>query len=131
VVQDIPRAGVPENVTENDLVNMAVKQLSTPWMQYFIKYNPAPTLEKVKIPVLALNGDKDLQVPAKINLEAIKSALQKGGNKNVTIKELPGLNHLFQECETGLPTEYATIEQTFSPVALNEITQWIKIQTKQ
>ncbi|GHT72399.1 alpha/beta hydrolase [Bacteroidia bacterium] len=130
VAQDIPRAGIPEGVTENDLVNMAVSRIYTPWMQYFIKYNPAPALEKVKCPVLAINGDKDLQVPAKINLEAIKSALQKGGNKKVTIKELPGLNHLFQEAETGLPTEYATIEQTFSPVALNEITEWIKIQTK-
>ncbi|GHT11493.1 alpha/beta hydrolase [Bacteroidia bacterium] len=130
VAQDIPRTGIPEGVTENDLVNMAVSRICTPWMQYFIKYHPAPALEKVKCPVLAINGDKDLQVPAKINLEAIKSALQKGGNKKVTTKELPGLNHLFQEAETGLPTEYATIEQTFSPIALNEIVEWIKIQTK-
>jgi fermentation-respiration switch protein FrsA (DUF1100 family) len=96
-------------------------------MQYFIQYNPVDALQKVKCPVLALNGEKDLQVPAKVNLEAIRNALSKGGNKRVTTKELPGLNHLFQECETGLTTEYATIEQTFSPVALGEILQWLKL----
>jgi fermentation-respiration switch protein FrsA (DUF1100 family) len=95
-------------------------------MQYFIKYNPALALEKVNCPVLAINGDKDLQVPSKINLEAIKKALEKGGNKNITTKELPNLNHLFQECETGLPSEYATIEQTFSPQTLAVILEWIQ-----
>ncbi|MDR0832733.1 MAG: alpha/beta fold hydrolase [Candidatus Symbiothrix sp.] len=130
VAQDIPRAGVPEGVSENDLVNIAVSQLYNPWMQYFIKYDPAPVLEKVKCPVLAINGSKDLQVPAQVNLDAIKAALQKGGNKQVTTEELPGLNHLFQACETGLPAEYATIEQTFSPVALEEIGRWITAQAK-
>jgi len=77
------------------------------------------------MPRMAINGEKDLQVPAKVNLEAIKAALIKGGNKQVTTKEIPGLNHLFQECETGFPAEYAKIEQTFSPIALNEILQWI------
>jgi fermentation-respiration switch protein FrsA (DUF1100 family) len=104
----------------------SVNQITTPWMQYFLKYDPASALEKVKCPVLAINGDKDLQVPATINLEAISKALSKGGNKKVTIKELKGLNHLFQECQTGLPTEYATIEQTFSPLALEEMLKWLK-----
>jgi hypothetical protein len=99
-------------------------------MQCFIKYNPAPTLEKVKCPILALNGAKDLQVPPKENLEAIKEALIKGGNKKATIKELQNLNHLFQECKTGLPQEYSTIEQTFSPTALTEILNWLQTQTK-
>jgi hypothetical protein len=71
-----------------------------------------------------------LQVPPKENLEAIKNALAKGGNKKVTTKELPNLNHLFQECKTGLPNEYATIEQTFSTTALTEILNWIQTQTK-
>jgi fermentation-respiration switch protein FrsA (DUF1100 family) len=79
---------------------------------------------------LAINGTKDLQVSPKVNLDAIKKALEKGGNKNVTIKELPNLNHLFQKCETGLPSEYATIEQTFSPIALEEISNWILKQVK-
>ena len=99
-------------------------------MQNFIKYNPAIALEKVKCPVLALNGSKDLQVPAKVNLEAVSKALAKGKNKNVTIKELPNLNHLFQECKTGSPSEYAEIEQTFSPVALTEVLKWIQTQIK-
>ena len=87
-------------------------------------------MKDVKCPVLALNGEKDLQVPSKVNLEAIKNGLEKGGNNNITAKELPGLNHLFQECETGLPDEYSKIEQTFSPKALTEILNWILIQVK-
>ncbi|MEO6902375.1 MAG: alpha/beta fold hydrolase [Bacteroidia bacterium] len=119
-----------ELATREELLKAQLDRLTSPWMQYFLKYNPTSTLEKVKCPVLAINGSKDLQVPAKINLDAIKSALIKGGNKNVTVKELPNLNHLFQECKTGLPSEYSTIEQTFSPIALTEIVNWIKTQTK-
>ncbi len=105
-------------------------QLSSPWMLFFIRYDPAPLLNKVKVPVLALIGEKDLQVPPEINLRAIKAALEKSGNKNITVKELPKLNHLFQESETGLPSEYGKIEQTISPIVLSEITSWIKEQTK-
>jgi hypothetical protein len=115
----------PAGMTNEDYINTALNQLTGVWMQFFIRYNPALVLKDVKCPVLALGGSKDLQVPAKINLEAIRSGLEKGGNKNVTIKELPNLNHLFQECETGSPTEYAKIEQTFSPTALSEISNWI------
>jgi fermentation-respiration switch protein FrsA (DUF1100 family) len=79
----------------------------------------------VKCPVLALDGSKDLQVSPEIDLAAIKKALEKGGNKDVTTIELPNLNHLFQECKTGSPTEYADIEQTFSPLALDAMTKWI------
>ena len=87
-------------------------------MVYFIKHNPAIILEQVYCPVLALNGEKDLQVPFKENLFAINNALKKGGNKKVTSTSFPNLNHLFQECKTGSPSEYGTIEQTFSPKAL-------------
>jgi len=111
-------------------VRITVDRITSSWAQYFVKYDPAPALEKVKCPVLALNGEKDLQVPAQINLEAIRAALAKGGNKKVTTKAFAGLNHLFQECTTGLPAEYASIEQTFSPVVLDEISAWIKAQTK-
>jgi len=120
----------PQNLSDDDFVQAQVNEVINPWMLNFIKYNPAVALEKVKCPVLALNGEKDLQVPPKENLGAIKEALAKGGNKKVTTVELPGLNHLFQECKTGSPSEYATIDQTFSPVALDEILKWIKIQTK-
>jgi len=129
-LKDNPNAKKPEGMSDEDFVKLQVKQISNPWMQYFIKYNPTPALEKVKCPVLAINGEKDLQVPPKENLEAIKKALTKGGNKKVTIKEIPNLNHLFQECKTGSPDEYATIEQTFSPIALNEILNWLQTQTK-
>lgn len=129
-LKDNPNAEKPEGMSDDDFVKLQVKQISTPWMQYFIKYNPIPALEKVKCPVLAINGEKDLQVPPKENLEAIKKALTKGGNKRITIKEFPNLNHLFQECKTGSPDEYATIEQTFSPIALTEILKWLQVQTK-
>lgn len=122
---DNPNTKKPDGMSDSNFIKLQVTQIANPWMQYFIKYNPTATLEKVKCPVLALNGEKDLQVPSKINLEAIKEALEKGGNKNVTTKELPNLNHLFQECVTGLPIEYATIEQTFAPLALAEISNWI------
>ena len=121
---------IPDGITESDFITMQVNEITSPWMQFFIKYNPSLALEKVKCPVLALNGDKDLQVPSKVNLEAINKALTKGGNKKVTIKELSNLNHLFQECKTGAPQEYSEIEQTFSPLALSEILNWIQIQTK-
>jgi len=129
-LKEDPNAEKPEGMSDDDLVKLQVNQIANPWMHYFIKYDPASTLEKVKCPVLALNGEKDLQVPPKENLEAIKKALAKGGNKKVTTKELPNLNHLFQECKTGSPNEYATIEQTFSPTALTEILKWIQVQAK-
>lgn len=129
-VKDNPNAEKPQGMTDDDFVKMQVNQIANPWMQFFIKYNPALALTKVKCPVLVINGEKDLQVPAKENLDAIKKALTKGGNKKVTIKEMPNLNHLFQECKTGSPDEYATIEQTFSPTALTVILTWLQTQTK-
>lgn len=117
---------ISEGKSVNDIIELQLNQTISPWMLNFIRYNPAPMLEKVKCPVLAINGDKDLQVPSSVNLQAIEKALKKGGNKNVTTKELPGLNHLFQECKTGLPKEYGDIEQTISPLALETITNWIK-----
>ena len=120
----------PLGVTDEQINNMNLSSLLTPWMQYFLKYDPSKVLEKVKCPVLAINGSKDLQVPPKENLTAIKNALAKGGNKQITIQEIPNLNHLFQECKTGSLSEYGTIEQTFSPIALTLILDWLKIQTK-
>jgi uncharacterized protein len=118
----------PEGMSDDDFIKLQVDQIASPWMQYFINYDPVPALRKVKCPVLALNGQKDLQVPSKENLEGIKKALKKGKNKKVTTKELVGLNHLFQECTTGSPDEYPTIEQTFSPHAMEEILNWISKQ---
>lgn len=116
----------PKGMSDKDFVDMIITQTTTPWMLYFIKHDPAPVLEQVKCPVLAINGSLDLQVPAKINLEKIGASLAKAGNQNVTIKELNGLNHLFQECTTGAPSEYSGIEQTISPNALEAILTWIR-----
>lgn len=128
--RSLPKNQIPNGMTEADFVNAQVKQMTSPWMKFFIQYDPFPTLEKVSCPVLAINGSKDLQVPAKENLEAIRSALTRGGNENVTTKELIGLNHLFQESNSGLPSEYAIIEQTFSTIAMEEILSWIREQVK-
>ena len=129
-LKENPNGPKPEGMSDDELSNIIYGQIAGPWMQYFLKYNPAAVLEKVKCPVLAINGDKDLQVPSKQNLPAIKEALRKGGNKKGTIIELPGMNHLFQECKTGFTDEYGTIEQTISPIALNEILNWVKAVTK-
>ena len=105
------------------VIKQQVQTLSSPWMRYFIKINPKYFLNKVTCPVLALNGTKDFQVIADLNLNGIKIALK--NNKDVSIKKLEGLNHLFQTCETGSFNEYAEIEETFSPKALTIITNWI------
>lgn len=102
----------------------------SPWMRYFLTYDPKPALMKVKCPVLAINGEKDLQVAPEENLHAIEEALKAGGNKDYTVKELPGLNHLFQTAQTGSPTEYATIEETISPTALKLIGDWTLEHTR-
>jgi hypothetical protein len=99
--------------------------LTSPWYRYFLVTNPADYWKKVKCPVLALNGEKDLQVAADVNLPAIGKALKSGGNKAVTTMKLPELNHLFQHCKTGLPAEYGEIEETFSPEVLKIMSDWI------
>jgi pimeloyl-ACP methyl ester carboxylesterase len=95
------------------------------WFRYFIAYNPRPTLEKVKIPALAINGENDLQASAKENLTLIAAALQKGGNQDYTIKSFPKLNHLFQTSHTGMLSEYGEIEETIAPEVLETISNWI------
>ncbi len=117
--------GEPEVFLEAQL-----QSLLSPWLKFFLTYDPKLTLSKVKCPVLAINGEKDLQVPPKENLSTIEETLLAGGNKNFIIKELPGLNHLFQTAQTGVPSEYAKIEETISPVALKIIGDWILEQTQ-
>lgn len=107
-------------------MNMQIKILTSPWFKYFLRFNPVPVLEKVKCPVLAINGEKDLQVPPKENLSAIESTLKIGGNKNFETKMLPGLNHLFQTSSTGAVSQYSQIEETISPLALETMLHWIK-----
>ncbi len=107
-----------------------IQQVLSPWFRYFLTYDPKPVLRKVKCPVLAMIGEKDLQVPAKENLAAIEEALKDGGNKSYETKELPNLNHLFQTADAGSIVEYAKIEETISPTALDLIGNWILRQTE-
>ena len=116
--------------SKDKFINKQITQIMTPWFRFFVKYDPRPTLEKVKCPVLAIGGSKDLQVPAKENLAAIKKALKEGGNKDFTVMEIPGLNHLFQEAKTGAPSEYAKIKETISPKALKIMGDWISKRVK-
>ncbi len=106
------------------------RRLHSPWFRFYLNYDPGTVLKKTSCPVLAVNGEKDVQVTPKENLEAIKSALEAGGNKNYTIKELPGLNHLLQTAETGNISEYGKIEETMSPFAMQIIGDWILKQVK-
>ena len=103
-------------------------QLTQPWFRYFLTYDPLPALRELDCPVLAINGEKDTQVPSQENLEAIRRALTEGGNADFDIVELPGLNHLLQTADTGSPNEYASIEETMSPRALQEMTDWILVR---
>ena len=106
-------------------IGMQIKVMSAPWFRYFIAYDPAIALKQVTCPVLAINGEKDLQVPPKQNVPAIRNALEAAGNKHFEVEELPGLNHLFQTAKTGAPSEYGQIEETMSPVALERIARWV------
>ena len=104
----------------------SVRRLETPWLRYFAGYDPRPALERTACSVLAMTGEKDLQVDPAQNHGPIRAALEAGGNQDFTVVELPGLNHLFQTCETGAPSEYQQIEETFSPDALKVLTDWLR-----
>ena len=104
--------------------------MQSPWFKYSLAYDPYETLTKVSCPVLAINGEKDLQVPSKENLAMIEKAFKEAEKENYKLVELPGLNHLFQTAKTGSPMEYSTIEETISPSALNVIKDWILENTK-
>ena len=106
-------------------IGLEIKQVTSPWFRYFLTYDPAIALRKVACPVLAINGSLDKQVLPSQNLPPIRKALAESGNPHVEVDELPGLNHLFQTAKTGSPTEYAQIEETISPVALDKMATWI------
>jgi uncharacterized protein len=106
-------------------LNASLSPVSYNWFRYFISTDPAVYWKKVKCPVLALNGEKDMQVAADANLPAIEKAVKSGGNNAVKTIKLPELNHLFQHCKTGLPSEYGEIEETISPEVLKLMSDWI------
>ena len=103
-----------------------IEAMNSSWYRYFIKYDPQPVLSKITIPVLALNGSKDIQVASQPNLEGFKRGLTTAGNKQFETVELPGLNHLFQKCTKCTSSEYGLLEETFSVEALELMANWLK-----
>jgi len=119
---DVPEA---QRAAVSAQIDQGIKELEQPWMRYFLRYDPRPALRKVSVPVLALGGTLDLQVPPEENLAAIDAALKEGGNRDYRVVRLPGLNHLFQTATTGSPAEYEKIDETVSPSALELMATWI------
>ena len=114
-----------EKATQINTIDAKITPLVSPWFRTFLVLDPKQYLLKTKCPVLALNGTKDLQVPYKEDLEAIDKYLKLAGNKNYTIMKIEGVNHLFQHADTGLPSEYGNIEETFAPEALKAMSDFI------
>ena len=102
-----------------------IDQFSDPWFRWFVALDPVPTLHEVKCPILALNGEKDVQVKSKQNLDLIESTLKASGHKAYQCVEFKGLNHLFQTCKTGTLAEYGQIEETIAPGVLKKLSEWI------
>ncbi len=120
--------GVTDEKSMIRFTNTFVNQINDSWFNYFLKANPADYLSKVYCPVLALNGEKDIQVASKQNLEGINVALTKAKNKNFKTIEMAGLNHLFQKCKTCSIYEYAELEETFDIATLALISNWIRLE---
>jgi fermentation-respiration switch protein FrsA (DUF1100 family) len=128
-IATLPEAQRNEADAQLQQATAQFEALLSPWFRFFLTHDPAPTLRKVRCPVLAINGEKDLQVAAKVNLAAIEGALKAGGNDDATMVELPGLNHLFQQATTGAPSEYGIIEETINEAALATICDWVVAHT--
>ncbi len=124
-LNDLVRSTGMTNSLPQPVLQSQIRMISSPWWRYFLDYDPVPTLKKITIPVLVLDGDKDLQVPSAENLPLIQSALTAAENKDFEVAEMPNLNHLFQHSETGSPSEYGVIQETFSADALTKILTWI------
>ena len=128
---DVTKTMSPEQLKDLNTIQQLSAQISSmtsPWYLHFMKYDPAQDLKKLKCPVLALNGEKDIQVDAAMNLAAIQERITGNGNKNVTVKAYPNLNHLFQTCKKGTLAEYGQLEETINPEVLKDIIEWIRKQ---
>jgi fermentation-respiration switch protein FrsA (DUF1100 family) len=129
------KAAAPEDrrrqmIAREQAVFAQFTAITSPELRSFVFHDPAATLRKLKMPVLAMNGSRDLQVPPQQNLPAIAGALSAGANQDFTIAELPGLNHLFQHCTDCTVAEYSKLEETFSPAALELLGDWIESHTR-
>ena len=123
------QAGSPMTVTK-EFVRASVKSQNSPWLDYVMDYDPAADINGIRCPALILNGDRDVQVEAAVNIPSIESNLPRNRrgkyvSKHTEVKVYPGLNHLFQHCVTGQPFEYKDIEETVSPEVLEDISRWI------
>lgn len=110
-------------------LEVQLRMMTSPWFRFFLDYDPLPNLGNTKCPVLALYGQKDLQVPAKSNLPLLQKALSDAGNTQADVRQLPELNHLFQHAFSGAPSEYGAIDETISPEALQIIGDWLQSGT--
>jgi uncharacterized protein len=128
VLQEKDDAAARKKITALVGPGADVNTLVTPWFRAFIAFDPKPILQKIKVPVLALNGARDFQVDAEENLAAMRAAL--AADKDVTVKSLPGLNHLFQECTRCTLDEYAELEQTMSPAVIDLVSAWVAQHAK-
>ncbi|MBK8609691.1 MAG: alpha/beta hydrolase [Chitinophagaceae bacterium] len=121
--------GVESEKDITAFANAFIRDLMNPWFKHFMKMNPQDYLSKTNCAVLALNGEKDIQVAAKYNLAGIQSTLEKNKNKNFKVLEIPGLNHLFQHCKTCTVEEYGGLEESFDTATLELIANWIKTES--
>ena len=130
LIDDVMKT-IPENMRDNEnaktRVNAELDVMTSPWYIYYMKYDPINDLKNIKCPVFAINGEKDIQVPANLSLPAIEKAIKSNGNQNVKTKNYPGLNHLFQHCKTCKVDEYGDIEETISPEVLKDIKDWLRL----
>ncbi len=126
--KDVVKAttGIVNDSTKNQFINAFVSSSGSAWFKYFVQFDPAPYLTKLHCKVLALNGEKDLQVSSKTNLEGIRNALRNSKSPLYDVSEVPGVNHLFQNCKTCTINEYSELEETFSPAVLDIISNWLK-----
>lgn len=125
-----PETASLTDVQKNQLMNAQLAMLESLWFAYFLQYNPEKFLSGFKKPVLVINGTLDLQVPYEANTRGIQQALEKGGNKQVTVRIFENMNHLFQYAKTGNISEYEEIETTFEPEVLEVLSGWLKKHTK-
>lgn len=125
LLESLPPMPGATDVEPGRQLAMALYKSLVPWLRHFLAANPRDTLTRVKVPVLALIGDLDLQVPSRENIPAIRAALEAAGNTDATVQAMPGLNHLFQTAKTGQLAEYEQIEETIAPAVLTMVGEWI------
>lgn len=106
-----------------------IAKLNSPWMRFFINYDPKESLSKTACPILSIIGENDLQVEKELNFPAIEAAVKSGDNQDFVQITLPKLNHLFQRSDTGAPGNYIKIEQTLDASLLNAMSEWLETRT--